>query len=146
MSDDQSVRSLNQLIELARDAVDGFLAASDAVNDLALKRLFATYAQQRIDFIRELEDLVRRLGGVPQQRGSVGGAVHRGLMNIRAAISGRDEHAMLAEARRGEEVAVSTYEQVLERSLPSDVKHAIERQARRVKETYDSLRDLDRAA
>jgi uncharacterized protein (TIGR02284 family) len=146
MADDESIATFNRLIELARDATDGFRAAADAVRDPALARLFATYAQQRADFVRELEDQVRRLGGVPQQRGSVSGAVHRGFINIRAAVSGRDERAMLSEAERGEQVALSTYDEVLQQSLPQDVRNVITRQARRVKETYDALRDLDRAA
>ena len=147
MADDDAVNVLNRLLELSRDARDGFLAAADAVNDVALKRLFTTYAHQRGEFLRELEQEVRRLGGTPQRRGSVAAALHRALMNVRAAVAGRDEHAVIAEAERGEAVAQRTYDEALARAgLRPEVRTVIARQAVRVKETRDSLRNLERAA
>jgi uncharacterized protein (TIGR02284 family) len=147
MVDDGAISVLNRLIETGRDAMDGFKTAADSVRDPALKRLFDTYAQQRAELVRELEEEVRRLGGTPQGRGSAGGALHRALMNIRAAVSGGDEHAVIVEAERGENVARTAYEEASSQAgLPEDVRNVIARQAMRVRETYDSLRDLERAA
>jgi uncharacterized protein (TIGR02284 family) len=147
MVDDDAISVLNRLIETGRDAIDGFKTGADSVRDPALKRLFDTYAQQRAEFVRELEEEVRRLGGTPQRRGSAGGALHRALMNIRAAVSGGDEHAVIVEAERGENVARTAYEEASSQAaLPEDVRNVIARQAMRVRETYDSLRDLERAA
>jgi len=147
MVDDDAISVLNRLIETGRDAMDGFKTAADSVSDPALKRLFNTYAQQRAEFVREFEEEVRRLGGMPQRRGSAGGALHRALMNIRAAVSGGDEHAVIVEAERGENAARMAYEEASSQpGLPEDVRNVIARQAMRVKETYDSLRDLERAA
>jgi uncharacterized protein (TIGR02284 family) len=147
MADDDAISVLNRLIETGRDAIDGFTTAAEAVRDPALKRLFNTYAQQRAELVLELEEEVRRLGGTPPRRGSVSGALHRALMNIRAAVSGGDEHAVIVEAERGENVARRAYEEAASHAgLPEDVRNVIARQAMRVKETYDSLRDLERAA
>jgi uncharacterized protein (TIGR02284 family) len=147
MVDDGAISVLNRLIETGRDAMDGFKTAADSVRDPALKRLFDTYAQQRAELVRELEEEVRRLGGTPQGRGSAGGALHRTRMNIRAAVSGGDEHAVIVEAERGENLARTAYEEASSQAgLPEDVRNLIARQAMRVKETYDSLRDLERAA
>lgn len=141
------IETLNTLIETCRDAERGFRAAADAVTDPALKRLFTAYAQQHAEFAQELEAEVQRLGGTPQRRGSVAGALHRALMNVRAAISGRDERAVIAEAERGEDAAMSTYREALQiASLPADVRAAIARQAARVEEAHDRLGDLKRAA
>jgi uncharacterized protein (TIGR02284 family) len=147
MASDDVVETLNELIETCRDAEQGFRAAADAVGDSAIKRLFMTYAQQRAEFADVLEDEVRRLGGTPKQRGTVTGALHRGWMNITAAVTGRDERAVIAEAERGEGVAVSTYEEALQiASLPADVRGVIQRQLARVKEAHDCVRELKRAA
>jgi uncharacterized protein (TIGR02284 family) len=147
MVDDGAISVLNRLIETGRDVMDGFKTAADSVRDPALKRLFDTYAQQRAELVRELEEEVRRLGGTPQGGGSAGGALHRALMNIRAAVSGGDEHAVIVEAERGENLARTAYEEASSQAgLPEDVRNVIARQAMRVKETYDSLRDLERAA
>lgn len=147
MVDDDAISVLNRLIETGRDAMGGFKTAADSVRDPALKRLFNTYAQQRAEFVRELEEEVRRLGGTPPRRGIASGALHRALMNIRAAVSGGDEHAVIVEAERGENVARMAYEEASSRAgLPEDVRNVIARQAMRVQETHDSLRDLERAA
>lgn len=138
---------LHRLMETARDAERGFRTAIAAVNDPAIRRLFAAYAEQRAEFARELAGEVRRLGGTPQRRGSVAGALHRALLNVRAAVTGRDEVAVLDEAERGEHAALRAYHEALAfRELPADVRSVIARQAARVEETHDCLRDLKRAA
>jgi uncharacterized protein (TIGR02284 family) len=147
MAGDAVVETLNTLIETSRDAENGFHAAAEVVDDPSIKRLFSAYAQQRAEFAQELEAEVRRLGGAPQQSGSVAGTLHRAVMNIRAAVSGRDERAVIAEAERGENAAVGAYEAALRRpELPADIRARISRQAARVKEAHDRLRDLKRAA
>ena len=147
MPNDDVLETLHRLIETCRDAERGFRAAADAVSDSALKRLFGVYAQQRAEFAQELTSEAARLGGTPPRHGSVTGALHRALINVRAAVSGRDEHAVIAEAERGEDVAVATYGQALQiASLPADVRAVIARQAGRIKETHARLSDLKRAA
>ena len=147
MADDAAIETLNTLIETSRDAENGFHAAAQVVDDPSIKGLFAAYSHQRGEFARELEGQVRRRGGAPQQSGSVAGTLHRAVMNIRAAVSGRDERAVIAEAERGEDAAVRAYEAALGRSeLPADIRALIARQAARVKEAQDRLRDLKRAA
>jgi len=141
------IETLNALIETNRDAEQGFRTAADAVSDPAIKRLFGAYARQRAEFSKELDDEVQRLGGTPQRRGSVSGSLHRALMNLRAAVSGRQEDAVIAEAERGDDVAVATYEQALrDAGLPADVRGVIMRQAALVKEAHARLSDLKRAA
>jgi uncharacterized protein (TIGR02284 family) len=147
MADDRVIETLNALIETSRDAENGFHAAAEVVDDPSIRRLFTAYTQQRGEFARELEVYVRRLGGVPQQSGSVAGTLHRAVMNIRAAVSGHNESAVIAEAERGESAAVAAYEAALRQAdLPPDVRALIARQSARVKEAQDRLRDLKRAA
>ena len=147
MTNDDVIRTLNALIETCRDAERGFRGAAEAVGDPAIQRLFSVYAQQRVEFVRELEHEVVRLGGTPRERGSVAGTLHRALINVRAAVSGRDERAVIAEAERGEDAAIAAYDAALHiASVPADVRAVIERQAARVKEAHDRLSDLERAA
>jgi uncharacterized protein (TIGR02284 family) len=147
MANDDVIRTLNTLVETCRDAERGFQAAANAMSDQALVRLFGVYAHQRAEFARELEAEIVRLGGAAPGHGSVAGALHRALINVRAAVSGHDERAVIAEAERGEDAAIATYDEALQiASLPADVRAVILRQAARVKETHDRLSDLKRAA
>jgi uncharacterized protein (TIGR02284 family) len=76
---------------------------------------------------------------------SVSGAMHRGWINIKSLVTGKDEAAIVAEAERGEDAAVAACEQALGGSLPPGVHAIVERQCRIVKAAHDRVRDLERA-
>jgi uncharacterized protein (TIGR02284 family) len=136
---------LNGLVETCKDGENGFRSAAEGVEDPTLKRLFESYSQQRGEFAVELQAEVRRAGKDPSDTGHVAGALHRGWMNIKAAVTGRDEGAIIAECERGEDVAVRSYSEALEKTLPTDVRALIERQFLQVKEAHDHIRSLERA-
>ncbi|MGH9754167.1 MAG: PA2169 family four-helix-bundle protein, partial [Blastocatellia bacterium] len=62
---------LNNLIETCRDGQNGFQSAVEGVNAPDLRGLFEQYAHQREHFVEELQNEVLRLGGDPQNKGSV---------------------------------------------------------------------------
>jgi uncharacterized protein (TIGR02284 family) len=53
-----------------------------------------------------------------------------------------DDHAVLEECERSEDVAKSAYEAALKKDLPSDIRTVVERQYAGVKENHDRVRDL----
>jgi uncharacterized protein (TIGR02284 family) len=136
--------TLSQLIQTCRDAEKGFAAASEAVSDPNLQRLFESYSQQRSEFAAELALEVRRLAKEPPEGGHAAAALHRGWMDIKAAVTGRDEGAVIAECERGEDVAVKAYHDALGTSLPGDLKALVERQLVKVQEAHDQVRSLER--
>jgi uncharacterized protein (TIGR02284 family) len=91
-------------------------------------------------------DEVRSLGGEPAQGGSIGGSMHRGWTNIKSAITGMNEHAVLAECERGEDAAKAAYEAALQKNLPADVRTILDRQYQGVKANHDRVRNLRNAA
>ena len=92
---------LNTLIHTCRDGEKGFHLAADAVDDSHLRSLFRDLAVQRGQFAVELENEVVRLGEVPATEGTVRGAIHRGWLNLKAAVAGNDESAIVSECERG---------------------------------------------
>jgi uncharacterized protein (TIGR02284 family) len=106
MDNDDVISVLNNLIETCEDGVKGFRDAAEAIRNPRAKVVFNT----RIELIEraesDLKAAVRRLGGDPEDRGSATGAMHRGWMNLKAAITGKDDEAIVAEAERGENAAV----------------------------------------
>ncbi len=145
---DRAVSRLNSLIETCKDGENGFRCAARAVQDNGeLHLVFHAYAQERAGFAAELQAEVRRLGGDAEKRGSIGGAVHRGWMDIKAAVTGGDEHAILSECKRGEDSAVQAYDRLLEEKvLPPGGKALVERQRTQVKSAHDKIRVLRDAA
>jgi uncharacterized protein (TIGR02284 family) len=103
ISNDDVISTLNGLIETCKDGQDGFKEAAEGVERSDLKSLFYEFSQQRAHFAGELQSLVQSLGGDPEKSGSVAGAIHRGWMNIKSAVTGKDEAAILNECERGED-------------------------------------------
>ena len=135
---------LNDLIETLKDGQEGFRAASQDVQSHDLKSLFSEYSLQRSKFAGELQALAHSLGEKePETSGSVSGALHRGWINLKAALTSKDEHAILAECERGEDSAVAEYRKALEHTdLPSHVADTLREQAAEVKAAHDRVRNL----
>ena len=145
-TNDDTISVLNNLIETCKDGQNGFQTAADGVKNSELKTLFNKYSQQRAQFAAELQGEVRRLGGDPEKAGSVVATLHRGWINIKAAVTGEDESAVLAECERGEDSAVSNYQDALKANLPADVQTVVRRQFTQVKEAHDRIRSLEKAS
>jgi uncharacterized protein (TIGR02284 family) len=75
--------------------------------------------------------------------------LHRRWVDLKSAITGKDDEAILNECERGEDVAVKSYRNALEKDLPPDIRSVVERQYNGVLRNHDqvkSLRDQIRAA
>jgi uncharacterized protein (TIGR02284 family) len=133
---------LNDLIATCKDGEQGFREASEGIESNELKSLFSTYSQQRAEFAGELRTEIQRLGGSPDDGGSVTGAIHRGWMDLKNALTGNDDLAVINEVERGEDTAVEHYQDALEEPLPGTLQTMIHRQYMQVKEAHDRISDL----
>ena len=92
---------------------------------------------------------MRASGGDPEQSGSVTAAIHRGWMNVKEAVTSRDDKAILEECERGEDYAKAQYKKALEQDLPANARAVVQRQYQGVVANHDkvsALRDRYRAA
>ena len=142
MDYDNAVSTLNNLIETNKDGQEGFKQSAEGVNDSSLKSLFNELGQQRAQFAAELQSLVSELGGDPGNSGSTTGALHRGWINIKSVVTGKDEGAILNEAERGEDVAKKAYKDALDEDLPGNVASVLQTQYAQVQAAHDKVRDL----
>jgi uncharacterized protein (TIGR02284 family) len=133
------VSTLNGLIETCRDGQKGFAEAAEHVQNLELKNYCLDQSRLRAKFAEELRGEVYRLGGDPEQTGSMAGAAHRAWMNLKSALGGGD-HAIMAACESGEDSAVSEYEQALAKRLPSNIHTLVEQQYRSIKQSHDRVK------
>ena len=145
-SNDEVISTLNGLIETCRDGQNGFKTAAEGVQDSELKSLFYAYSQQRAQFVGQLQDEVRRLGGDPENTGSVAASLHRGWIDIKSAVTGGDDASIITECERGEDSAVKTYSDALGKDLPAGVRPVVEQQFAAVREAHDRIRALEHAS
>jgi uncharacterized protein (TIGR02284 family) len=109
MQNSDAAKYLNHLVEINKDAEAGFVTAAENVKNSELESLLTGYAKQHAKFASELQDEVERLGGKPPDSGTVGGAVHRGWMDVKSAFTGGSAAAMLSACENGEQSADSAY-------------------------------------
>jgi uncharacterized protein (TIGR02284 family) len=138
-------KELNDLLETLRDGEQGFKAAADGVDDAEIKRLFLSLSSQRAEFATELEAELARLGHEPAEHGHAAAAMHRGWINLRSAVAGKDEGPIVSEAERGEDYAVKKFREALQRGLPAEVQTIVERQFIQIQDAHDHVRTLERA-
>jgi uncharacterized protein (TIGR02284 family) len=136
---------LHDLVEICKDGENGYRTAAEGVENDELRDLFNLFSRQRKELISELKKHIRRLGDEPEEKGSVLGALHRGWINIKSAVTSQDEVAIISECERGEDVAIETYEKALEINLPTDIRGLVQSQHAKIKETHDRIRELEEA-
>lgn len=146
MTNDDVISTLNGLIETCKDGQDGFKEAAEGVDRSDLKSLFYEFSQQRAQFAGELQSLVQSLGGDPENSGSVAAALHRGWINIKSAVTGKDDGAILSECERGEDSAKSNFKDSLEQPLPANVAEVVQRQYQAILAAHDRVKALRDAA
>jgi uncharacterized protein (TIGR02284 family) len=133
---------LNDLLESSRDGEYGFTACAEHADSAQLKSVFQRHARECAAAAVELEHEVRRLGGEPASGGTVAGALHRGWVSVKSALSVHDDKAVLQECERGEDAAVARYRKALKASLPLDVRALVERQSQGAQRNHDEVRGL----
>jgi uncharacterized protein (TIGR02284 family) len=145
MESGKVISTLNGLIETLKDGEQGFKTAAEGVKESTIKSLFLQYSKQRTEMIRELEAEVRRLGGDPEKAGSIAGAAHRGWINIKSAVTGKDDASIIAEAERGEDSAKRMYEEALKEPLPAQTIALVREQSMKIHDAHDRVRALEKA-
>ena len=143
--DKDAIKVLNDLIDVCEDGHKGFETAAESVKDVRYKDLFRRNGMQRARFVTELQDEVKRLGGKPDDSGTAAGALHRGWINLRTAVTSKDEKAMLSECERSEDHAVKTFREASAKPLPETVRVLVARQAGEVQHAHDTMRSLREA-
>jgi len=134
---------LNDLIETSKDGEKGFRKCAEDAKDLELKTFFQRGAESCARGAQELQALVSRLGEEPTTSGSVAGALHRGWVDVKAAVSSRDDVAILEECERGEDVAKASYRKALDSGdLPPDLRAVVQKQYEGVIRNHDAVKAL----
>jgi uncharacterized protein (TIGR02284 family) len=146
MNNSEIVLILNNLTETCRDGQEGFRTAAEYIRNPEFRRLFNIFSQQRAQFVTELQAEVHRLGGAPDESKSMAGWLHRGWINIKSAVMRGGDSSIIVECQNGEEAAVERYQEALKADLPLDVQYVVKRQYMDIKDAFDRIRILQRAA
>lgn len=143
---DHAVKVLNSLIETTLDSARGYKEAAESSEDPKYKSLFSERSQKRMRLTGELQQEVRSFGGEPQEHQSMLGKAHNKFVDLKAAILGHDEKAIVNEVERGEDFIKAKFEHVLkDDDLPANVRTLVDRAFQEIKADHDQASALKRA-
>ena len=143
MADDTQLAK--ERVETLKDGERGFARAADKLREgdhPMWATTFARLSEQRRDFHREIVDLGHDYGEDVDESGSVSGALHRGWISLKDALTGDDATGVLKAASTGENHAVTEYEKALQHDLSDGFREVVARQHEAVRAARDEVEAL----
>ena len=108
------ISTLNTLIATTIDSITGYENSAKNIDNERFREIFRQRADERQQVVEELRSEVRRLGGDPEDDGSFLGKAHQRFEDLKAAITGRDDKAIINEVERGEDYLKEKFEAALQ--------------------------------
>ncbi len=143
MDNQGQITTLNTLIATLIDSVTGYEDAASNADGNRFQEIFRTRAQERNRAVEELRSEVRRLGGNPEDDGSFLGKTHQRFLDLKAAVTGRDDQAVINEVERGEDYLKEKFETALNGdTLSGETRSSVERVYQSVRSGHDQISQI----
>jgi uncharacterized protein (TIGR02284 family) len=141
-SNKKTIDHLNALIEINNDRIEGYERAAKETDDTDLKAIFNTMASESRAHRSELISEVINLGGSPAEGTTTSGKVYRAWMDIKAALSGKDRHAIIGSCEYGEDAALEAYNDVLTSTdgLSAKAMEIVTQQRAKLQKSHDQIK------
>jgi uncharacterized protein (TIGR02284 family) len=140
---EHAVKVLNSLIETTLDSAHGYKEAAESSEDTRYKTMFSERSLKRMKLTGELQQEVRSFGGEPEQDQSAMGKAHNKFVDLKAAILGRDEKAIINEVERGEDFIKAKFEKAVgDDELPANIRELVTRAFAEIKSDHDEVSRL----
>jgi uncharacterized protein (TIGR02284 family) len=141
-----TISTLNTLIATTIDSITGYEDSAQNIDSERLREIFRQRADERQRVVEELRSEVRRLGGDPEEGGSFMGKAHQRFEDLKAAVTGRDEKAIINEVERGEDYLKEKFQAALQSGdLKGESHDIVERCYQSVKSGHDQISQLKHA-
>ena len=141
---DKLVNNLQELLEKNYDAEKGFTKAMKNAENPRLKSFLKHQAAQRSRFTNELTQEIRNLNEEPKDSGSFTGDLHRTWIDIKSAVSGNEDEAVLEECIRGEKASWDEYTNKLKNeNFPPNIASVVQKQATEIQNTLSKVKTLE---
>jgi uncharacterized protein (TIGR02284 family) len=109
------IDDLKGLVNILNDGKEGYDSAAETTESIELKSIFLEYSLQRSEYAAELKAHLAQHGSVSEnESGGVLGALHRTWIDIKQALSGNEDVAILSAIETGEKAALEKFDAALE--------------------------------
>ena len=138
MDNSHDITVLNTLIRTTLDSHKGFEEACED-SEGQHGQFFQQMASERSQVASQLQAQVAALGGDPEDDSSFTAAAHRGFMNLKQAVMGDSDEAVIEEVERGEDYLKAKYETALQDGeLSPQTRQIIEQAYQSVRKGHDT--------
>lgn len=132
---------VRNLINVLADGQKGFAEYGSELKDETLKRYFLAESTKRANFRAELENELHRHGVADvHENGTVAGSLHRTWGELVSKVTGHDDHSILANAEKGEDVTKKAYSDALAENLPQPLRDLISEQNAHLVTSHDYVK------
>ena len=140
--DEDTIKTLNDLLEICRDGEFGFRECATHTQASHLKIVMAQRAEDCRLAEVDLMTLIKQMGGNCDEGGTAMGAVHRGWVAVKGTITGYSDLDMLNECERAEDVALAHYRKALNHHLPDAAHALVKHQTSGAQRNHDQVKAL----
>ena len=146
INNEEFVDSLNDLVRINNDRIQGFEKAIEDNEDSSLNAQFRQMVVQSQRFRSELADHIVRLDGKAVSDATstdFSSKIHRAWIDIKAAVSGKDRDTVLSSVEFGENAAVEAYEEAIDdEDLPHYVKDVLQNHLTELRTSLEQVKAL----
>jgi len=140
------ISTLNSLIATTIDSADGYAEAAKDSESGRFAAIFNERSAERRSVMTMLQTEVARLGGEPEDDGTMLAGAHRVFVNLKSVVTGKDDKAIINEVERGEDHIKGKFEDAMADSQLSAAVQAMIRECyASVKSGHDQMRDIKHA-
>ena len=137
------IHTLNSLIATTIDSVDGYQEAAKDSENSRFTPMFTSRARERRQVASDMQAEVTRLGGNPEDDGTILAGAHRAFVSLKSVVTGKDDKAIVNEVERGEDHIKAKFEDAMkDHELSPETKSAIGAAWGSVKAGHDEMRNL----
>ena len=140
MDTDAQVGVLETLTTTLIDSINGYEDAAENSEDSRFQQIFREHARDRREVVQSLQSEIRRLGGDPPNDGSLMGKTHQTWLDLKAAVTGRDDERVINSVEAGEDYLKEKFEAALNSDeLSGESRQAVEVAYQSVRSGHDQI-------
>lgn len=138
----ETVDILDRLIAISLDSEKRYRHAAGDVERVSLEEFFKWQAENRITAAAELQAERKRLGGEPEEHGTLAGVMDTAALDF-SVIMSKGDTGVVEWCRADDESVINEYQKALAgNGLPDDVRLLLERQLSRIRGTVGKLEEV----
>lgn len=143
MTDNVQTGTLETLATTLIDSINGYEDAAANSENSRFQEIFRTRASERREILGDLRSEISRLGGNPPDDGSLMGKTHQRWLDLKAAVTGRDDERIINSVEAGEDYLKEKFEAALNSDeLSGESRQVVERAYQSVRSGHDQMSQL----